>query len=84
MQYHHRLFTIDMQVDYDQKGGLLRLASWLVRRTLHCEEKLREATEVLAHCEIPEARLRALWKEQVDFQTRPLPRMSIISTRVTS
>ncbi|KAJ7206809.1 hypothetical protein GGX14DRAFT_366819 [Mycena pura] len=74
--FHHRLFTIDMQVDYDQKRSLLRFGSWLLRRTLNYEEKLREAKEVLARCEISEDRLRALWKEQVEFQTRPLPRRS--------
>jgi len=67
-----------MQVDFDQKRGLLRFGSWLLRRTLNCEEKLREAKELLARCEISEDRLRVLWKEQVEFQTRPLPRMSIV------
>ncbi|KAJ7190076.1 hypothetical protein GGX14DRAFT_580179 [Mycena pura] len=74
--YHHRLYTIDTQIEHDDKSSLQRMASWLWRRILHCEAQLREATSELTKCGVPEAELRKLWEEQKEVQTRPLKRRS--------
>ena len=77
-QYHRRLFTIDLQIEHADRASLARLASWLVRRTIHCEEKRREALAELKACGYGEAVLREHWKNQVEVQTRPLKRTFLI------
>ncbi|KAJ7199404.1 hypothetical protein GGX14DRAFT_373190, partial [Mycena pura] len=74
--YHRRLFTIDAQVEHADKASLGRLAAWLYRRTIHCEEKLREALADLKESEVAEPVLREEWKKQVNAQTQPLQRRS--------
>ncbi|KAJ7080314.1 hypothetical protein C8R44DRAFT_653744 [Mycena epipterygia] len=74
--YHHRLYTIDSQIEHADKMSLGRLAGWLLRRTAHCEEKLRDALAELEECGIREEVLRAQWAEQVKVQTKPAPRRS--------
>ncbi|KAJ7193765.1 hypothetical protein B0H12DRAFT_1039333 [Mycena haematopus] len=74
--YHNRLHTIDSQVEHADKASLGRLGSWLVRRTVHCEEKLQEARKELATCGLAEADLRSEWKKQVEAQTKPAQRRS--------
>ncbi|KAJ7107142.1 hypothetical protein C8R44DRAFT_834299 [Mycena epipterygia] len=74
--YHHRLYTIDSQIEHADKMSLGRLAGWLLRRTAHCEEKLRDALAELEKCGIKEEVLRAQWAEQVVVQTKPAPRRS--------
>ncbi|KAJ7067771.1 hypothetical protein B0H15DRAFT_793738 [Mycena belliarum] len=72
--YHHRLYTIDMQIEYADKMSLGRLGAWLVRRTHHCETKLREALADLKACDVAEEVLRAQWANQIAVQTKPLQR----------
>ncbi|KAF7372941.1 hypothetical protein MSAN_00501100 [Mycena sanguinolenta] len=72
--YHRRLFTIDLQIEHADRASLGRLAGWLVRRNIHCEEKLREALADLKACGHSEAVLREHWKNQVEVQTHPLKR----------
>ncbi|KAJ7215361.1 hypothetical protein GGX14DRAFT_562578 [Mycena pura] len=74
--YHRRLFTIDAQVEHADKASLGRLAAWLHRRTIHCEEKLREALADLKESGISESVLRDEWKKQVETQTQPLQRQA--------
>ncbi|KAJ7116733.1 hypothetical protein C8R44DRAFT_832625 [Mycena epipterygia] len=74
--YHHRLYTIDSQIEHADKMSLGRLAGWLLRRTAHCEEKLRDTLAELEECGIREEVLRAQWAEQVKVQTKPAPRRS--------
>ncbi|KAJ7114460.1 hypothetical protein C8R44DRAFT_881299 [Mycena epipterygia] len=74
--YHHRLYTIDSQIEHADKMSLGRLAGWLLRRTAHCEEKLCDALAELEKCGIKEEVLRAQWAEQVVVQTKPAPRRS--------
>ncbi|KAF7341438.1 hypothetical protein MVEN_01880900 [Mycena venus] len=76
IQYHHRLHTIDSQIDHADKASLGRLGMWLVRRKVHCDGKLREAREELAACGVAEAVLREEWKKQVAAQTKPAPQRS--------
>ncbi|KAJ7801249.1 hypothetical protein B0H14DRAFT_3092472 [Mycena olivaceomarginata] len=85
--YHRRLFTLDFQIEQDNRASLGRLAAWLNRRTINCEEKLRQALADLEACGVSETVLRAQWKDQVDVQTRPLkPRKTaeVVFTRVKS
>ncbi|KAJ7085196.1 hypothetical protein B0H15DRAFT_783307 [Mycena belliarum] len=72
--YHHRLYTLDAQIEHADKTSLGRLGAWLVRRTAHCEGKLREALQDLRACGHEEGFLRAQWADQVAVQTRPLQR----------
>lgn len=74
LQYHLRLYTIDSQVEHADNMSLGRLGSWIVRRTAHCEGKLREALAMLETCGFPEEILRAEWDNQVATQTKPLAR----------
>ncbi|KAF7368005.1 hypothetical protein MSAN_00866300 [Mycena sanguinolenta] len=74
--YHHRLHTIDSQVEHADKASLRRLGAWLVRRTVHCEDKLQEATKELAACGVAETVLREEWEKQVKAQTKPAERRS--------
>ncbi|KAF8177163.1 hypothetical protein K438DRAFT_1978804 [Mycena galopus ATCC 62051] len=74
--YHRRLHTIDSQVEHADKASLSRLGSWLLRRTYHCEEKLRDALAQLKACQKDEDELRAQWENQVATQTKPLKRRS--------
>ncbi|KAJ7866947.1 hypothetical protein B0H14DRAFT_3442077 [Mycena olivaceomarginata] len=74
--YHNRLHTIDSQIEHADKASLGRLGSWLVRRTVHCEGKRREAERDLAECGIEEDVLREEWKKQVAAQTKPAQKRS--------
>ncbi|KAJ7199881.1 hypothetical protein GGX14DRAFT_536476 [Mycena pura] len=74
--YHRRLFTIDVQVEHADKASLGRLAAWLYRRTIHCEEKRREALADLKESGVRESVLRDEWKKQVETQTKPLQRQA--------
>lgn len=69
-----------MQVEHNDKASLARLGTWLLRRTLHCEEKLREAKETLATCGFAESALQRQWEDQVKVQTKPLQRTRILHT----
>ncbi|KAJ7766951.1 hypothetical protein B0H14DRAFT_3509935 [Mycena olivaceomarginata] len=70
------LHTIDSQIEHADKASLGRLGSWLVRRTVHCEGKRREAERDLAECGIEEDVLREEWKKQVAAQTKPAQKRS--------
>ncbi|KAJ7187566.1 hypothetical protein GGX14DRAFT_580987 [Mycena pura] len=74
--YHRRLFTIDAQVEHADKASLGRLAAWLYHRTIHCEEKRREALADLKESGVRESVLRDEWKKQVETQTKPLQRQA--------
>ncbi|KAJ7686052.1 hypothetical protein B0H14DRAFT_3534786 [Mycena olivaceomarginata] len=74
--YHNRLHTINSQIEYADKASLGRLGSWLVRRTIHCEGKRREAERDFTECRIEEDVLREEWKKQVAVQTKPAQRQS--------
>ncbi|KAF7341610.1 hypothetical protein MSAN_02058400 [Mycena sanguinolenta] len=76
LRYHHRLHTIDSQVEHADKASLRRLGAWLVRCTVHCEDKLQEATKELAACGVAETVLREEWEKQVKAQTKPAERRS--------
>ncbi|KAF5374692.1 hypothetical protein D9615_008922 [Tricholomella constricta] len=74
--YHQRIYTLDRQVQQADREGLVKLVTWLLRRTRHCQEKRRTAEEVLHACGKSEELLRNEWNSQVEAQTKPLPRRS--------
>ncbi|KAF7342710.1 hypothetical protein MSAN_02028900 [Mycena sanguinolenta] len=79
--YHHRLYTVDSQVEHADKASLRGLGAWLVRRTVHCEDKLQEATKELAACGVAETVLREEWEKQVKAQTKPAEIEEVILLR---
>ncbi|KAJ7612604.1 hypothetical protein FB45DRAFT_981861 [Roridomyces roridus] len=74
--YHVRLYTIDSQIQHADKMSLGRMGSWILRRTEHCENKMREARADLVACGVPVAQLRVQWADQVKVQTQPLKSQS--------
>ncbi|KAJ7448184.1 hypothetical protein FB451DRAFT_1187935 [Mycena latifolia] len=71
-RYHHHLYTIDVQIEHADKASLGQLAGWLVRRSAHCEGKLRDVLEDLTSCGVAEDMLRAGWAKQITVQTKPM------------
>ncbi|KAG6913159.1 hypothetical protein DXG01_009217, partial [Tephrocybe rancida] len=74
--YHQRLYTLDRQVDHAQRETLENLGAWLLRRSQHALTKQKAAESILRDCGKSETDLRAEWKDQVEMQTKPLPRQS--------
>ncbi|KAJ7258865.1 hypothetical protein C8J57DRAFT_1436773 [Mycena rebaudengoi] len=74
--YHHRLYTLDSQIEHLDKLSLGRLAVWLLCRTTHCKGKHEVALQVLLTCGVTEDVLHVEWDDQVATQTKPLKRRS--------
>ncbi|KAJ7060644.1 hypothetical protein C8F01DRAFT_1253133 [Mycena amicta] len=80
--YHQRNFVLDFQLQRNGQIALRGGAAWLLQRTLHCEQSLRDAQKVLKGSpdeleqRWSEEELQQEWEKQVAFQTRPLPRRS--------
>ncbi|KAJ6457865.1 hypothetical protein DFH09DRAFT_1255416 [Mycena vulgaris] len=72
--YHHRLYTLDMQVRHADEANVFRLGEWNKRRALHSAEKRSNAQEILDECGHPLDLLKAEWAKQVKAQTKPLAR----------
>ena len=67
------MYNLDSQFNFINEEGLYKLGHWLARKVLVCNEKLREAEEVLWSCGFTEEVLRQEWEVQVKAQTKPLP-----------
>ncbi|KAJ7661818.1 hypothetical protein B0H17DRAFT_1212137 [Mycena rosella] len=74
--YHHRLYTLDTQIQHADEANLFKLAEWIQRRGLHSAAKRAEAQAVLKKCGHDLPLLRAEWAKQVAAQTKPLTRHS--------
>ncbi|KAG6904026.1 hypothetical protein DXG01_013121 [Tephrocybe rancida] len=74
--YHQRIYTLDHQVDHAQRETLENLSAWLLRRSRHALTKRKAAESILRDCGKSETDLQAEWKDQVETQTKPLPRQS--------
>ncbi|KAF7305868.1 CxC2 domain-containing protein [Mycena chlorophos] len=72
--YHQRIFIIDLQLEHHAETALRGMGSWLVRRTLQCQNRVTEALAILRSSRWSEDELQAEYARQVAFQTRPLPR----------
>ncbi|KAJ7697423.1 hypothetical protein B0H17DRAFT_1130398 [Mycena rosella] len=74
--YHHRLYTLDTQIQHADEANLFKLAEWIQRRGLHSAAKRAEAQAVLKKCGHDLPLLRAERTKQVAAQTKPLTRRS--------
>ncbi|KAF6751590.1 hypothetical protein DFP72DRAFT_816334 [Ephemerocybe angulata] len=70
--YHQRIYTLDLQVDFLKKEGMMELGDWLRRKWDTCMDKKGKAQGVLDSCPFSELELDDFWKDQVATQTRPL------------
>jgi hypothetical protein len=77
-QYHHRLYTLDTQIQHIQTKSLITMAEWNKRRSLHSLAMRAEATTELELHDFDEQFLREQWKLQVQSQTKPRPRMFVL------
>jgi hypothetical protein len=77
LQYHNRLYTLDVQIEHTDETSLLRLGQWVSRRYSHSIQKRAEATKALRECGKSKTLLHEQWKLQVLAQTKPLPRTSL-------
>ncbi|KAJ7687721.1 hypothetical protein B0H17DRAFT_939174 [Mycena rosella] len=69
--YHHRLYTLDTQIEHADEANLFKLAELLRRQTLHSATKHQEAQDIVDACGHPLTLLRAQWAKQVRAQTKP-------------
>ncbi|KAJ7681698.1 hypothetical protein B0H17DRAFT_1138296 [Mycena rosella] len=69
-------------IEHADRTSLGRLAGWLLRRTAHCEGKLRDALADLAASGVAATVLRAQWADQIAVQTKPVARRSKMQGQV--
>ncbi|KAJ8095882.1 hypothetical protein PM082_022781 [Marasmius tenuissimus] len=74
--YHHRVYTLDIQINYLDKQNLEQLGQWIARKDHQARVKLQEAEYQLKTCGVMENVLRKEWTDQVADQTKPLPAQS--------
>lgn len=67
------MYNLDSQFHFNSDEGVYKLGLWLCRKVLLCEEKLKEAEEILQACGLPYEVLRREWNSQIKSQTKPLP-----------
>ena len=79
MKFNQRLFVLNTQIRHLDSKSLQGFGHWLHRRWIHCQTKKNGALDTLDDLELDEHMLRAEWKAQVHHQTRPAPRMCIIT-----
>jgi hypothetical protein len=84
LQYHQWLYTLDQQIQHSDQESLARLGYWLWRRNKHCRDKRLLAEEILHDCRQDDAVLRREWDAQVKHQTKPLPRVFVELSFLTS
>ncbi|KAJ3720690.1 hypothetical protein C8R42DRAFT_696843 [Lentinula raphanica] len=74
--HHHRIYSLDSQIQHADRESLWGLATWIVRKWKTAEAKRIEGEkDVRFSMKDPEF-LRSQWVEQVNHQTKPLPRQS--------
>ncbi|KAL0059175.1 hypothetical protein AAF712_014098 [Marasmius tenuissimus] len=71
--YHHRVYTLDTQINHLDKQNLQQLGRWLARKHYQARMKLQEAEYQLDRCKVEESVLRKEWADQIAEQTKPLP-----------
>ncbi|KAJ3713069.1 hypothetical protein C8R42DRAFT_593707 [Lentinula raphanica] len=72
--YHVCMYNLDSQFHFNSDKAMYKLGLWLRCKVLACDEKLKDAEEVLRLCGIPEEVLPDEWEAQIKAQTKPLPR----------
>ncbi|PPR01364.1 hypothetical protein CVT26_015413 [Gymnopilus dilepis] len=77
--YYTRLYTIDTKVKHLDSLSLVAMGQWLRRKWRSTQEQKLETSNVLAALDkrgVTVARLRQEWANQIQEQTKPLPRQS--------
>jgi Kyakuja-Dileera-Zisupton transposase len=74
LQYHQRLFTIDLQVQHMRETSLHQLGKWLARKWRSCSERRAAAASDMEETGLGCDYLEQQWKDQVAWQTKPLQR----------
>ncbi|KAJ3509968.1 hypothetical protein NMY22_g16119 [Coprinellus aureogranulatus] len=69
--YHKRIFTIDLQVAWQQEQSRQDHGKWLLRKSHVCQGRLEEAERLIGNAGVPLSALREEWDLQVSTQTRP-------------
>lgn len=75
------MYNLDCQFNFNSDEGMYKLGLWLRRKVLLCDEKLKEAGDVLRDCSFSEDVLRREWEAQIKAQTKPLPHKHFFSYR---
>jgi Kyakuja-Dileera-Zisupton transposase len=74
--YHRRRFVLDIQVAHMRTKSVEALASWLVRRWKAVERRQVTSQSTLDSLLWDSGTYSAQWASQVEYQTRPLARVS--------
>jgi hypothetical protein len=77
--YFNRIYAIDTQIKALDQKSLLSMGTWIRRKWIAVDTKMKEAEEVLSEVYengYTEALLREEWKLQVAEQTKPLKKQS--------
>jgi Kyakuja-Dileera-Zisupton transposase len=74
LQYHQRLFTIDLQVQHVRETSLHMLGKWIARKWKSCSERRAVVVSEIEGTGLSQDYLEAQWKDQVASQTKPLHR----------
>jgi len=68
------LFTLDTHLHHFAQNSLLELGGWLRRKLEVVDIKQRKAINMLQKIEYTQDELRAAWKDQLEMQTKDVPR----------
>jgi len=77
--YFNRIYAIDTQIKRLDQKSLLNMGSWMRRKWIAMDVKMKEAEEVLSEIYekgYTEELLREEWNLQVAEQTKPLKKQS--------
>jgi len=77
--YFNRIYAIDTQIKALDQKSLLSMGTWIRRKWIAVDTKMKEAEEILSEVyenSYTEAFLRKEWKLQVAEQTKPLKKQS--------
>jgi L-fucose mutarotase/ribose pyranase (RbsD/FucU family) len=74
LQFHQRLFTLDVQVAFEREQGRRALGEWILRKFKAVRKRRGDALATLADLTHGEEELEHEWRKQVEVQTRPLTR----------
>ncbi|EIW74314.1 hypothetical protein CONPUDRAFT_18808, partial [Coniophora puteana RWD-64-598 SS2] len=72
--FHQRLFVLDNQVRHLDARLLFKYGEWLHTKWSTCRQRMSKARGAVVVSRKTTADLHAAWLEQVQYQTRPLPR----------
>lgn len=77
-QHHQRLYTLDSQIQHLDRESLWGLGLWIARKWKHARTKREQAEKDVSWSMRSAEFLRDQWRAQVESQTKPLPRASLL------